>query len=131
MPSAPSPLQPVLIETPPSFGAAALAQNDWKVRLLSIAAATVVVAFAAVAFMWGGLTRSFRGFSGPFVGAGMGCLIAVVVLFLSGAGWLMLTAHLSLHTAWTLSIAPFLPGELVKIVVAAGVYRTLSQHRHN
>lgn len=90
-----------------------------------------LLAYPAVAAISGGFTHAFRRFANPFLAATLACALAVVVLFLCGAGWLMLTAHLSLRDAWVLSIAPFLPGEAVKIVAAAGIYRTLSQgERH-
>ena len=70
-----------------------------------------------------------RRFAGLFVSAVAACAIAVVVLFLAGAGWLMHFAHLTPHAAWIAGVAPFLPGEAVKVLVAAGIYRTFAVRR--
>ena len=61
----------------------------------------------------------------PYLSALLACALAVAFLFLSGAGWLAHEAHLTLHEAWVAGIAPFLPGEAVKVLAAAGGYRAL------
>jgi biotin transport system substrate-specific component len=48
-----------------------------------------------------------------------------VFLFVCGAGYLMTFTHSSLYAAWIGGIAPFLPGEVVKICAAAGIARAL------
>ncbi len=86
-----------------------------------------LMAYPLVAFLSG----SFRRFApkvGPFLAAATGCLVATVVLFLLGAFWLAHITHLGAGAVFTAAVAPFLPGEAVKIVVAAGVFRAFSLH---
>ena len=51
----------------------------------------------------------------------------MAVLFVFGAGWFMHYTHHSMYAAWVGAVAPFLPGEFIKVVIAAGVYSTLSR----
>jgi biotin transporter BioY len=44
-----------------------------------------------------------------------------------GALWLGFELHLHGNTAWTMGVAPFLPGEAIKIVTAAGIFTTLER----
>jgi biotin transport system substrate-specific component len=60
-----------------------------------------------------------------FTSAAIGCTLATMLLFFCGAAWFMQYAHHSLQATWIGAVAPFLPGEAVKIVIAAGVYSTL------
>lgn len=48
-------------------------------------------------------------------------LAGSVFIFAMGAGWLANVAHLSAAAAWQMGVAPFLPGDAVKVVAAAGV----------
>ena len=52
---------------------------------------------------------------------------ASVVVFTLGAGWLAHFAHLSAASAWQLAVAPFLPGDAVKITAAAGIFSSLER----
>jgi biotin transporter BioY len=80
--------------------------------------------FAAVV---GGLAQGWTGRFARFLAAFLAGSVALSVLFLSGAGWFMHYTHQSLYAAWIGAVAPFLPGEFVKVVVAAGVYSTVSR----
>lgn len=80
------------------------------------------------------LSGSFRRFSaklGPFITALAGCLLATCVLFLSGAAWLAHLTHMGTHAVWIAAVAPFLPGEAVKAVIASGAYQTLHASRRS
>jgi biotin transport system substrate-specific component len=88
-----------------------------------------LMVYPLVAAIVGGLTprlsqrlplRSAR-----FVAALLGGSIAVSVLFLSGSAWFFHLTHASLHTVWIDTVAPYLPGEFVKVFAAAGIYSTL------
>lgn len=46
--------------------------------------------------------------------------VATAVLLAAGSLWMAHLLHLGSATAWTMAIAPFLPGEIVKIAAAAG-----------
>ena len=82
-------------------------------------------AYPLVAMVCGGLTRHLERRVPAFFAATLGCLAAVALLFFCGAAWLAHVAHLSLPAVWVDGIAPFLPGEAVKVLAAAGMYRAL------
>ena len=90
-----------------------------------------LLSYPLVAAIAGGLTRLLGYRLSRFVSATVGCAIATVVLFLAGAGWFMAFTHLPLRAVWIASIAPFLPGETIKILAAAGIYSTLGRHTRN
>jgi biotin transport system substrate-specific component len=70
-----------------------------------------------------------------FVAATLSGLAAIAVLFAFGAGWLahwneiLTPGHVSLRAVAMASILPFLPGEIVKVLAAAGIYSTLRRSR--
>jgi biotin transport system substrate-specific component len=90
-----------------------------------------LLAYPLVAAIAGGLTRLLGHRLSSFVSAVMGCAAAVAVLFLAGAGWFMVFTHLPLRAVWIAAIAPFLPGEAIKVLAAAGIYSTLRRHSRN
>jgi biotin transport system substrate-specific component len=85
------------------------------------------MAYPLVAAIVGGLTRGLTARTPRFLAAFVAGNLAMAVLIVSGASWLMYLGHLSLHATWIAAVAPFLPGEFVKVVVAAGVYSTLAR----
>jgi biotin transport system substrate-specific component len=84
-----------------------------------------LMAYPFVATIAGGLTRAFPARTPRFLAAAIGCTAAVALLFVCGATWLSHIAHLSLHQTWIAAIAPFLPGEAVKVLAASGIYSAL------
>jgi biotin transport system substrate-specific component len=52
-------------------------------------------------------------------------LAASAIIFALGAGWMAHLFHVGPGVAWHLGVAPFLPGELIKISAAAGLYAKL------
>ena len=90
-----------------------------------------LLSYPLVAAIAGGLTRGIERRLSSFASAAIGCAIATVVLFLAGAGWFMAFTHLPLRAVWGASIAPFLPGEAIKILAAAGIYSTLRRSSRN
>jgi biotin transport system substrate-specific component len=54
-------------------------------------------------------------------------IAASVVVFALGAGWLAQGAHLSAAATWQVAVAPFLPGDAIKIIAAAGVFSSLER----
>lgn len=84
-----------------------------------------LMAYPLVAAVVGGLTRGLTSRTPRFLAAFFAGNLAMCLLFLSGAGWFMLFTHQSLHATWIGAVVPFLPGEFVKVVIAAGVYSTL------
>jgi biotin transport system substrate-specific component len=71
-------------------------------------------AAALISFLW---RRTGRGFAAAALSAAAGNL----TILASGALWLGVVAHLSIQTAATLAVVPFLPGDALKVVAAAGL----------
>jgi biotin transport system substrate-specific component len=90
-----------------------------------------LLAYPLVAAIAGGLSRTLGKRLSLFSAAALACTAATALLFLAGAGWLMALTHISLRATWIAAVAPFLPGEAIKILAAAGVYSTLQRPRHN
>jgi len=86
-----------------------------------------LMAYPLVAAIAGGLTRLLQRRASNFVAATLAGTAAIAVLFLSGASWFTLYAHHSLHAVWIGAVAPFLPGEAIKVVAAAGIYSSLTK----
>jgi biotin transport system substrate-specific component len=87
-----------------------------------------LLSYPLVAAIAGGLTRVLGRRLSLFTSAFLGCAAAAIVLFLAGAAWFMAFTHLPLRAVWIASVAPFLPGETIKILAAAGIYSTLRRN---
>lgn len=76
--------------------------------------------FAAAAAGW--LRRRIgKGGSGGGFGASLGAAaVASVVILLAGAAWLGIATHQSATAVFVLAVAPFLPGDILKAIAAAG-----------
>jgi biotin transport system substrate-specific component len=85
--------------------------------------------YPAVAALVGGLTRTLSVRLSRFISALVAGHLAMAVLLMSGAAWLMRLTHLSTHQALVAAVLPFLPGEIVKVFVAAGIYSALTNAR--
>jgi biotin transport system substrate-specific component len=57
--------------------------------------------------------------------------VASVIIFALGAGWLATLLHLNAAASWHLAIAPFLPGEAIKVTAAASIYSTFERWRRS
>lgn len=84
-----------------------------------------LMAYPFVAAVTGGLTRAFATRMARFPAALLAGHIAMALLLTCGALWFMNFTHHSLYMTWIGAIAPFFPGEVVKVFVAAGIYSTL------
>ena len=71
--------------------------------------------------------RTIRHQKARFPAAILAGVAASIFIFAMGAGWLAHLLHLSSGAAWHMAIAPFLPGEVLKVTAAAGVYGSLSR----
>lgn len=80
---------------------------------------------AAAAAGW--LVRGTRFISSRFALAVAAGVLASVVVFALGAGWLVLYAHKSASLAWQLGVVPFLPGDAVKIMASAFIFSSLQR----
>ncbi|NYF79860.1 biotin transporter BioY [Granulicella arctica] len=78
---------------------------------------------AVAAAGWG--VRMLRAIPSLFIRGLAASAGASFVIFALGASWLASVLHLHAVAAWHLAIAPFLPGEIVKIAAAATLFSTL------
>jgi biotin transport system substrate-specific component len=76
--------------------------------------------FAAALASWL-YRRAQRGFGAALVGAGLSSL----VILACGSTWLALLSHMRPGLVFTQSVAPFLPGDVVKVLAAALCVRML------
>jgi biotin transport system substrate-specific component len=90
-----------------------------------------LLSYPLVAAIAGALTPMLGRRLSLFASAFLGCATATAVLFLAGAGWLMAFTHLPLRAIWIAAVAPFLPGETIKVLAAAGIYSTLRRNSGN
>jgi biotin transport system substrate-specific component len=88
-----------------------------------------LMAYPIVAAIAGGLTRALAPRMNRFLASAIGGSVAIAALFAIGAGWFMHYTHGSLQLAWMGAVAPFLPGEAIKVMAAAGIYSTLTRSR--
>ncbi len=89
-----------------------------------------LLSYPLVAALAGGLTQLLRRNMPGFAAALIGCAAAIAVLFSAGAAWFLhVVPTISMHSVWIGAVAPFLPGEAVKVLVAAGIYSTLTRHQ--
>lgn len=79
-------------------------------------------AYPLAAATAGWTVRLLRNVTSRFTSALVASAAASLPIFILGAGWLSHLLHLGAPATFTLAIAPFLPGEIVKIVAAAGLY---------
>jgi biotin transport system substrate-specific component len=85
--------------------------------------------FAAATAGW--LVRRLDPVTSRFRSALIASTAATLPIFLLGAGWLALFAHLNLSATWALAVAPFIPGEILKITAAAGIYSSFQRWRRS
>lgn len=85
--------------------------------------------FAAAAAGW--IARSLSALRSPFARGLVAGIVATAIIFIFGAGWLASLLHLDAAATWHLAIAPFLPGEVVKIMAAATLFSTLRRSQQS
>lgn len=84
-----------------------------------------LLAYPVAAAAVGLIARIVRNDSFQFpVAIVAGCTASIIILA-TGAVWLAHLLHVSSGSAWRLAVLPFLPGEFLKIVVAAAAYASL------
>jgi biotin transport system substrate-specific component len=79
----------------------------------------------------GGVVRALRPVRPQFHAAVLGGFAATLIILAMGAGWLAHLFHLTPVAAWQMAVAPFLAGEVVKIIAAAGCYSALRRWQHS
>lgn len=81
------------------------------------------LAATAVSFLW---RRMHRGFAWALAAAAAGDLIVLVC----GAFWLAIFIHTSALSTLTMAVLPFLPGDALKVALAAGMAAGYFRIRH-
>ncbi len=84
-----------------------------------------LMVYPLVAFVCGAAVRRIGFCVTPYLAGVAAACLGTALLFLGGAGWLSHIAGLHGHALWVAAVLPFLPGEAVKILIAAGVYSAL------
>ncbi len=84
-------------------------------------------AHPVAAALAGSMVRGLTAIRSRMVRALAAGAAAIAVTLVMGAAWLGFALHLHSGAAWTMGIAPFLPGEAIKIVAAAGIFTTLER----
>jgi biotin transport system substrate-specific component len=84
--------------------------------------------FVAAIAGWG--ARSIR-MANSFARAAISCLLASAVLFGLGATWLAQYTHASAPMVLRMAVYPFLPGNLVKVAAASGIFSSLKRWRRD
>jgi biotin transport system substrate-specific component len=79
----------------------------------------------------GWVVRSLQPATSRFRAALVAAIAATLPIFLLGAGWFAYYAPHSASSTWSLAVAPFIPGEIVKITAAAGIFSSLQRWRRS
>jgi biotin transport system substrate-specific component len=89
-----------------------------------------LVAYPFAAAIAGAVSRSLSRVTSRFLSALTAAALASATLMIAGTVWLGFVAHLSARNAFMLGAAPFLPGQIVKVMAAAGIFASLQRwHR--
>jgi biotin transport system substrate-specific component len=54
--------------------------------------------------------------------------LAVALTLLTGATWIVLASHATWRSVGTIAVLPFVPGEVIKVIAAAGIYSSLRRY---
>jgi biotin transport system substrate-specific component len=79
----------------------------------------------------GWVVRAMQRITSRFRAALVASIAATLPIFLLGASWFAYYAHHNASATWAMAVAPFLPGEIVKITAAAGIFSTLQRWRQS
>jgi biotin transport system substrate-specific component len=77
----------------------------------------------------GWVVHAMRNVSSRFTRGIVAGVVATFFIFLFGAGWMASLMHLSAAATWHMAIAPFLPGEAIKVTAAAGIFSAMQRWR--
>jgi biotin transport system substrate-specific component len=79
----------------------------------------------------GWVVRALQPLTTRFRSALLAAAAATLPIFLLGASWLAYYANHSVSATWSLAVAPFIPGEIVKITAAAGIFNSIQRWRQS
>jgi biotin transport system substrate-specific component len=77
----------------------------------------------------GWVVRALQPLTTRFRSAIVAATVATLPIFLVGAGWFAFYAHHNISATWAFAVAPFIPGEIVKITAAAGIFSSIQRWR--
>jgi biotin transport system substrate-specific component len=86
-------------------------------------------AYPLAAASAGWVVRALQNVSSRFTRGIIAGVVATVIIFACGAGWMASLLHLSMSATWHMAVAPFLPGEVVKVTAAAGIFSAMQRWR--
>ena len=78
--------------------------------------------YPIVAFVIGLLCE--RGFDRNYFTTAIAMLIGTAIIYAMGMSWLAVTLHLDLYKAFLAGMLPFIPGDLLKLVIAVALLPT-------
>lgn len=78
-----------------------------------------LVAFPAAAFITGAFAE--HGWDRKFFTAAAAMAIGSIVIIVCGSSWFALLTHTRILTVFKVSVLPFIPGDIIKILLAAAV----------
>jgi biotin transport system substrate-specific component len=79
----------------------------------------------------GWVVRAMQPLTTRFRSALIAATAATLPIFLLGTIWFAFYAHHNAAAVWTMAVAPFIPGEIVKITAAAGIFGSLQRWRQS
>jgi len=88
-----------------------------------------LLSYPLVSAVAGTVLRLLSGLKNKFSAAIIAGAAACALLYIAGAAWFAMLLHADLHTVWISAVAPFLPGEIVKVLAAAGITTALTSRR--
>jgi len=88
-------------------------------------------AYPFAAALAGGLYRTLSSRIARFSAAATSAALATALVLAVGVTWLSSLLHLAPVTAFKLGLAPFIPGEVIKVAAAAGIFASLARWRQH
>ena len=86
-----------------------------------------LIAYPFAAAIAGAVSRTLARITPRFIAGLSAAILASTALMVTGTIWLGFVAHLSATTAFTLGAGPFIPGQIVKVCAAAGIFASLQR----
>ena len=88
-----------------------------------------LIAYPFAAAIAGAVSRTLARITPRFIAGLAASVLASSALMVTGTIWLGFVGHLSATTAFALGSAPFIPGQIVKVCAAAGIFASLQRFR--
>jgi biotin transport system substrate-specific component len=77
----------------------------------------------------GWVVHAMRNVGSRFTRGIVAGVVASLFIFVCGAGWMATLMHLNPSATWHMAVAPFLPGEVIKVTAAAGIFSAMQRWR--